>query len=116
MNVKDILVLLKHHSKKDSGRILETSNKKYKKCTELSKYTWSLKSHRKTPTVKWSIVKRVNSKTTANYCKLCLTEKFYIIQSLDDKNLLNKKSELVNKCRRQNKLLLSTVKRNDTTD
>ena len=69
-----------------------------------------------TPIVKWSIVKRVNSKTAANYWRLCLTEKFYIIQFLDDKNLLNKKSELVNKCRHQNKLLLSHVKRNDTMD
>ena len=116
MNVKDILVLLKHHSKKDSGTILETSNKKYKKCTELSKYTWSLKSHGITPTVKWSIVKRVNSKKIANYWKLCLTENFYIIQSLNDKNLLNRKSELVNKCRHQSKLLSSNVKRNDTMD
>ena len=57
-----------------------------------------------TPIVKWSIVKRVNSKTAANYCKLCLAETFSIIQSLDYKNLLNKKSELVNKCRHQNKL------------
>ena len=89
---------------------------KYDICTELSKYIWTLKSHGITPTVKWSIVKRVNSKTAANYCKLCLTENFYIIQSLDDKNSLNEKSELVNKCRRQNKLLLCTVKRNDTTD
>ena len=39
MNVKNILVLLKLHSKKYSGTILETSNiKKYHKCTELSKY------------------------------------------------------------------------------
>ena len=33
-----------------------------------------------------------------------------------DKNLFNKKSELVNKCRHQNKLLLSNVKTNDTMD
>ena len=66
-------------------------HKKYEKCTELSKYIRTLKSQGITP-----IVKRINSKTAANYCKLCLTEKFYIIQSLDDKNLLNKKSDLVN--------------------
>ena len=41
---------------------------------------------------------------------------FYIIGSLDDKNLLNIKSELVNKCLHQNKLLLSNIKRNDTMD
>ena len=92
-------------------------HKKYEKCSELSKIIWTLKSHGITPIVKWSIVKRVNSKTAANYCKLCLREKFYIIQSLFDKNLLNKESELVNKCRHQNKLLLSNnVKRHDTVD
>ena len=91
-------------------------HKKYEKCTELSKYIWTLKSHGITPIVKWSIVERVNSKTTAYYCKLCLTEKFYIIQSLDDKNLFYKKSELVNKCQHQNKLLLSNIRRNDTMD
>ena len=69
-----------------------------------------------TPIVKWSIVKRVNSETAANYYKLCLTETFFIIQSLDYKNFLNKKSELVNKCRYQNKLWLGNVKRNDTMD
>ena len=48
-------------------------HKKYEKCTELSMYIWNLKSQGITPIVKWSIVKRVNSKTAANYCKLCLT-------------------------------------------
>ena len=89
-------------------------HKKCEKCTELSRYIWNLKPHGITPLVKWSIVKRVNNKTATNYCKLCLTEKFFNIQSLDDKNLLNKKSKLVNK-RHQNKLL-SNVKRNDTID
>ena len=69
-----------------------------------------------TPIVKWSIFKRVNSKTAANYCKLCLAEKFYTIQSVDDKNLLNKKYELVNKCWHQDKWLLSNGKRNDIMD
>ena len=86
-------------------------HEKYEKCTQVR-----LKSHSITPVVRGSFVKRVNSKTAANYCKLCLTENFYITQSLDDKYLLNQKSELVNKCRRQNKLFLSNVKRNDTMD
>ena len=46
---------------------------------------------------------------SSNYCKLCLTEKFYVIESLADKNLLSKKSELVSKCRHQNKLLFCNV-------
>ena len=47
-----------------------------------------------------------------NFCKLCLSEKFYIIKSLNDPNLLNKKSELVNTCRHQSKLLLKSSKKN----
>ena len=43
-----------------------------------------------------------------NICKLCLSEKFYIIKSLNDPNLVNKKSELVNTCRHQSKLLLKS--------
>ena len=52
---------------------------KYGKCTELSKCHWTLKSHGITPIVNWSIVKRIRSKKSANYCKLFLTEKVYII-------------------------------------
>ena len=85
-------------------------------CTELSKCIWNLKNQGMTSIVKWRIVKKVNSKVSPNYCKLCLTGKFFIIKSRDDCNLLNKRSELVSKCRHQNKLLLCNVKRNDRMD
>ena len=74
------------------------------------------------PVIPWSIVIKVLSKTQLNFCKLCLSEKFYIIKSLNDPNFLNKKSELVNTCRHQSKLLLKSLKknryseRNDTMD
>ena len=89
-------------------------HKKYVKCNELSKYIWNLKNQGIPPIIKWRIVKKVNSKVSPNYCKLCLTEKFFIFKSLHDCNLLNKRSELVSKCRHQNKLLLCNVKRNDS--
>ena len=91
-------------------------HKKYEKCTKLSKYMWSLKSQGIIPKIKRRIVKKVNSVVSSNYCKLCLTEIFHIIESLDDKNLLNKKFELVSKCRHQNKLLSCNVKRNGSMD
>ena len=50
------------------------------------------------------------SKVSSNYCKSYLTEKLFIIKSLDDCNLLSERSELVGKCRHQNKLLLCNVK------
>ena len=86
------------------------------KFTKLSKYIWSLKNQHVTPIVKWRIVKKVNGKVSPNYCKLYLTEKFFIIKSLDHCNLLNKRSEPVSKCRHQNKLLLCNVIRNDSID
>ena len=60
-------------------------HKKYEKCTELSKYIWSLKSQGTIPKINWRIVKKVNSVVSSNYCKLCLTEKSYIIESLTTK-------------------------------
>ena len=44
------------------------------------------------------------------------SKKFFIIKYLDNCNLLNKRSELVSKCRHQNELLLCNVKRNDSID
>ena len=66
-------------------------HKKYEKCTELSKYIWSLQSQGIIPNIKWRIVKKVNSVVSRNYCKLCLTEKFYIIESLDEKKIIKYK-------------------------
>ena len=43
-------------------------------------------------------------------CPLCITEKLWIINFLINKDLLNKKSELINKCRHLNKFLLANVK------
>ena len=85
---------------------------KYRNSTELSKYIWELKDANISPEIEWSIVTKVLSKTQLNFCKLCLSEKFYIIKSLNDPNLLNKKSELVNTCRHQSKLLLKSSEKN----
>ena len=41
---------------------------------------------------------------------LCLTEKLWIIDFIHDNNYLKKKSELINKCRHFNKVLLRNVK------
>ena len=88
--------------------------------TELSKYVWELKDAHVLPDIEWSIATKVLSKTRLNFCELCLSEKFCIIKSLNDPNLLI--SELVNTCRHQSKLLLKSFKknryseRNDTMD
>ena len=77
---------------------------KYRNSTELSKYVRELKDAHISPVTEWSIATKVLPKTQLNFCKLCVSEKFYIIKSLNDPNLLNKKSELVNNCRHQSEL------------
>ena len=86
------------------------------KSTKLSEHIWSLQNQDITPIVKWRTVKNVNGKVSLNYCKLSLTEKFFIVKSLVDCNLLKKKSEFFSKCRYQNKLLLYNVKQIDSID
>ena len=51
-----------------------------------------------------------------NFCKLCLSEKFYRIKSLNDRNVPNKKSGLVNTCRHQSELLLKSFKKNQYSE
>ena len=87
-----------------------TFKERYSNSTELSKYVWSLRENNKKLSIKWKIVKIVYSKATSSFCKLCLTEKLLILNTLGDDNCLNKKTEFINKCRHQNKLLLKNVK------
>ena len=67
-------------------------------------------------TINWSIVAKVKSSTKVNYCPMCLTEKYHLIEYFDDIRLLNKKSEFINARRHQSKLLFENLKRNDSMD
>ena len=87
--------------------------KRYNKETELSKYVWELKRENKTAIIKWRILRKIHAKPRFNFCKLCLMEKLYINNSTGDERLLNKKSEFVNKCRHQDKLLLKKLSLKD---
>ena len=83
----------------------------------MSKYIWQSKESDISPESSWEIIAQVYSNTRINFCVLCLTEKLKIIGVFDDSRLLNKKSELINACRHQNKLLLKSFKRtNDSRD
>ena len=83
-------------------------NKKH--ATELSKAVWNAKDAGETPLIEWSIVKRVPPyQCGSKICQLCLAEKMSILQA-DKKNLLNKRSELVSKCRHISKFLLKNVR------
>ena len=86
--------------------------KKYEKAsksTELSKYVWDLKNTGIEPNLSWEIIDHASSyRNGSKSCNLCLTEKFHIITS--KLPLLNKRSELISKCRHVNKFLLSNYK------
>ena len=55
------------------------------------------------PNLKWSIMKRVKSySNTSKICRLCLQEKLEILRNENKSELLNKRSEIVSKCRNMN--------------
>jgi hypothetical protein len=80
---------------------------KYQKETELSKYIWGLKKKEKEYSVKWDIIRRSNTRMRrSGICNLCLEEKFSILCSKTSNqsiSLLNKRSELISKCRHNRK-------------
>ena len=86
-------------------------HKKYVNSTELSKYMWKLKDEKITATIKWNIMSIVHGTPKGGVCKLCLTEKFWLLKHFNDEHLLNKKSEFISKCRHENKLLVKSVEK-----
>ena len=91
------------------------NNKKYANSTTLSSYIWNMKeTHGITPTLKWSIIRRVKSySNTTKKCPLCLSEKYEILKYPCRNELLNKRSEIISKCRHMNKFLLANYKSKD---
>ena len=85
---------------------------KYQYNTELTKYIWNLKNNNIEYNIEWKVVDKVYGNANSTMCKLRLTEKLWIINHINDNNILNKKSELVNKYRHLDKFLLKHVKKN----
>ena len=84
-------------------------HEKAKKSTELSKYIWDLRDKGVEPILSWKIIDRANSyNNNSKNCNLCLTEKYHIITS--KLPLLNKRTELISKCRHVNKYILNNYK------
>ena len=83
---------------------------KYKTSTKLSKYIWELKRDNRQFTLRWENIKSARPyQNGSRRCDLCLTEKLLIIDG-DDNKLLNKRSELISKCRHENKYYLMNYK------
>ena len=80
------------------------------KATELSKYIWACKDSGLNPTISWKIICKAKPyHHGSRQCNLCLAEKYYILTA-NRSTTLNKRTELVNKCRHKNKYKLKQFK------
>ena len=100
--------------KRHSNHTRDFKHVKYQHATEPAKHIkdmWQLKNNNFYYSIKWWIASKVYGNANPLSCKLCLMEKHWIIKYFDDSNLSNKKSDVINKCRHQNKILLMNIKR-----
>ena len=93
---------IRNHYKSFNNRIYKTDSK-------LSEFICDLKDKGVTNyEIKWSILKYVSGyNSVTNKCSLCTMEKVLIAKFKDRDRLINKRLDLVSKCRHQNKHLLS---------
>ena len=85
-------------------------NRQYEKDTELSKLIWKLKDAGEQYTLSWDIASSARPyKCGGSRCDLCATEKLLIIMAAPG-SIINKRDEIVSKCRHRNKFILKWLK------
>ena len=91
---------------------LSFRNRNYSNSTELSKHIWTLKDSNTNYKIDWSILATAPAYSNKRKrCHLCLTEKLYLIKAKKP-TLLNKRTELISKCRHENKFYLANFELN----
>lgn len=104
------------HSKQDTTTTNSFKNRKYSHDTVLSKHIWDLKERGNDYKTNWRIIKRASAyKGKPSRCNLCLAEKLCILTA-QNASLLNKKSELVTKCRHENKFFTASNQKERARD
>ena len=89
------------------------NNIKYQTDTELSNEYWNIISANKTSNISWEILGTHKSyNQNSKRCLLCLNEKLAIALHKDD-NMLNKRSEIISKCKHRNKYMLASYDSKD---
>ena len=84
-------------------------NRKYANRTELAKHIWKLKDNKENYKINWSIISSASAyNNISKRCNLCITEKLHIIKADKARNL-NKRTELISKCRHENKYFLANI-------
>ena len=87
---------------------------RYRHNTTLSTEIWRVKELNGNPTIAWRKIKNANAYTPeTNKCLLCLSEKFEIAD-YPGKNLLNKRTEIIAKCRHRRKYELLRYRKDDS--
>ena len=77
--------------------------------TTLSSYIWKLRDNNENFNIKWSIKEKGHPFSSGGRaCDLCVTEKLVIMTS-DKNSMLNKRDEILEKCRHRRKHLLVSV-------
>ena len=92
--------------KRHSGHKTSFNHQRYQHQTTLSTEVWRIKQLNGTPTITWRKIKNAKAFTPeSNKCLLCLNEKLEIANYPGD-NLLNKRNEIISKCRHRMKFEL----------
>ena len=94
--------------KRYNSHVTSFRHERFMASTELSKKIWELKNSDTSYDIKWRIIKTAYPyKGGGRSCDLCLTEKLFILMYDSSKGtLLNKRRELISKCRHVNKFRL----------
>ena len=78
--------------------------------TTLSEYIWD-RGLGPQPNVKWEILSSAPAYNKGQKdCQLCLEEKYYILLAQKDRASLNKRTEMMAKCRHKNSFLLKNAR------
>ena len=74
-----------------------------------AKHIWKLKGNKEYYKISWSIISSESAYgNISKRCNLCLAEKLYIIKGYKASNL-NKRAQLISKCRNENKYILMNI-------
>ena len=74
--------------------------------TEISNDFWKIKDNKRSTNIAWEILGRHQAyNTSSKRCSLCLNEKLKIALH-GNNNMLNRRTEILNKCRHKNKYAL----------
>ena len=90
-----------------ANHIKSFKHEKHQSDTELLNELWSIKNHNYIPNIVWEILRKHQTyNPNTERCSLCLNEKLEIAR-YKGSNLLNKPSQIINKCRPRNKFGLA---------